>query len=269
MNTLFQDLRYAARTLAKTRGFTTVAILTLALGIGANVAIYSVVRAILLNPLPFPHPEQLVRVFDDLRGSNIPDVGMSVPEYYDIQDRSGVFQDISPAWAINANVTGGDRPERIEALATTPNYFTLIGYSKTQLGRVYTQQDKVPGFSEITVLSDGLWRRRFGADPNIIGKKLRLDNDLYEIIGVLPPGFRHPGATLETDVDLWICAGYTANPFPPQPIRAARFFPATIARIKPDLTSAQAQAKLDTFVASLRSQYPNEYPVAEGWGLRL
>jgi predicted permease len=269
MGSLVQDLRYAGRTLAKTPGFTTVAILTLALGIGANVAIYSAVRAILLNPLPFPHPEQLVRVFDDLRGSNVPDVGMSVPEYYDITEHTDVFQELSPVWAINANVTGGDRPERVEALATTPNYFTLIGYTKTQLGRVYTQQDKVPGFSELTVISDGLWRRRFGADPNVIGKQLRLDNDLYAIIGVMPPGFRHPGGTLETDVDLWICAGYTANPFPAPPIRAARFFPAMIGRLKPGLNIAQAQAKLAAFTGGLRNQYPNDYPAAEGWTLRL
>ena len=269
MSSFVQDLRYAVRMLAKTPGFTVVAILTLALGIGANVAIYSVVRAILLNPLPFPHAERLVRVYDDLRGSNVPDVGMSVPEYYDITEHAGVFDALSPAWAISADVTGGDRPERVEALATTPDYFTLLGYTKTQLGRVYTEQDHVPGFSELTVISDGLWRRRFGANPNVIGKKLRLDNDLYAIVGVMPPGFRHPGSTLETDVDLWICAGYIANPFPAPPIRAARFFPVTIGRLKPDLSIPQAQAKLASFAAGLRTQYPNDYPAAEAWTLRL
>src|SRR6202007_1944370 len=111
MNSFLQDLRSAARMLAKSPGFTTVAILTLALGIGANVAAFSVVHAVLLRPLPFPHPEQIVRVFDDLRASNIHDVGMSAPELWDLRDRSGVFEEISVVWPINANLTGGDRPE--------------------------------------------------------------------------------------------------------------------------------------------------------------
>jgi predicted permease len=268
MNSFLQDLRFAYRMLAKTPGFSIVAILTLALGIGANVAIFSVVHAVLLNALPFPHPEQLVRVYNDLRGSNIPDVGMGILELQDFQERSGVFQDISPIWPINANVTGGDRPERVEALTTSPNYFTILG-ARARLGRVFTKQDAVPGFSEITVISDGLWKRRFGSDPNILGKKIRLDNDLYEVIGVMPPEFRHPGRTLETDVDLWICAGYVAAPFPTQPVRAQRFFPATMGRLKPGLSVAQAQAQLDTFVASMSRQYPNDYPAAQGWTVRL
>src|ERR1700732_4441598 len=250
MSSFLSDLRYAYRMLAKPPGFTTVAILTLALGIGANVATYSVVPAVLLNPLPFPQPQQLVRVFDDLRGSNVPDVGISVPELGDYQDRSGVFSDISVVWPISANITGGEHPERVETLATSPNYFTILG-ANPALGRIYTKQDALPGFTEVIVISDGLWRRMFGADPHILGRKLRLDNDLYAVIGVLPPNFRHPGRTLETDVEAFIAAGYAANPFPPQPIRAARFLPGAIARLKPGLTIPQAQAPLEAFDASL------------------
>ena len=268
MISFLSDLRYAYRMLVKTPGFTIVAVLTLALGIGANVATFSVVHAVLLNPLPFPHPGQLVRVFDDLRGSNVPDVGMSVPELVDYQDRSGVFSDISVVWPISANLTGGDRPERVEALATSPNYFTLLG-ANPEVGRIYTKQDAVPGFSEIVVISDALWHRLFGADPQILGKKLRLDNDLYVVIGVMPPNFRHPGRTLETDVDAYICAGYAANPFPAPPQRSIRFFPGAIARLKPGLRIPQAQAQLETFDASLSRQYPNEYPPAAGWVPRL
>src|SRR3984957_3497033 len=268
MSSFLSDLRYAYRMLAKTPGFTTVAILTLALGIGANVATYSVVHAVLLNPLPFPQPQQLVRVFDDLRGSNVPDVGMSVPELVDYQDRSGVFSDISVVWPISANITGGEHPERVETLATSPNYFTILGVNPA-LGRIYTKQDALPGFSEVIVISDGLWRRMFGADPHILGRKLRLDNDLYAVIGVLPPNFRHPGRTLETDVEAFIAAGYAANPFPPQPIRAARFLPGAIARLKPGLTIPQAQAQLEAFDASLARQFPTDYPPATGWVPRL
>ena len=109
MDSIFQDIRYAFRMLAKSPGFTIVAVLTLALGIGANVATFSVVYAVLLRPLPFPHPEQLVRVFDDLRSSNVKNVGMSAPELWDLQDRSGVFQDLSAVWPIDSDIAGGDR----------------------------------------------------------------------------------------------------------------------------------------------------------------
>jgi len=152
-----QDLRYAFRTLLKSRGFTIVAVLTLALGIGANVATFSVVYGVLLKPLPFPQPEQLVRVFDDLRGPNDKDVGMSAPELWDLQDRSGVFQEISAVASSNSAIAGGDRIVRAESLVTSPDYFTLLR-AKPELGRVYTQQDAAPGFIEPTVISNGFWR---------------------------------------------------------------------------------------------------------------
>src|SRR6202023_3282879 len=140
MTSFGQDLRYALRMLLKSPAFTYVAVLTLALGIGANVALFSVVYAVVLRPLPFPNPEQLVRIFDDLRGSSEQDVGMSVPELWDLQDRSGVFQEISAVAPSNSAVAGGDRTVRAESLVTSPDYFTLLGV-KQQLGRVYTQQD--------------------------------------------------------------------------------------------------------------------------------
>jgi hypothetical protein len=145
MFSFVQDLRYALRMLLRSPGFTIVAVLTLALGIGANVATFNVVYAVLLRPLPFPHPEQLVRVFDDLRGPNEQDVGMSAPELWDLQDRSGVFQDISAVAPSSSAIGGGDRTVRAESLVTSPDYFTLLG-ANAQLGRVYTQRDAVPGF---------------------------------------------------------------------------------------------------------------------------
>src|ERR1700683_5737953 len=120
------DCRYAARRLRQSPGFAAAAILPWALGIGANVAVFTVVQAVLLNPLPYPHPEQLVRVFDDLGGSNSRDIGASAPELWDMRDRSDVFQDISAIWPTDANLTGGEKPARIEALATSTNYFTML-----------------------------------------------------------------------------------------------------------------------------------------------
>jgi len=268
IETTGQNLRYAARMLRRSPGFTLVSILTLALGIGANVAIFTVVDAVLLQPLPFPHPEQLVRVYDDVRNSNTHDVGMSVPELWDLRDHSGVFQDISVLFPADANLTGGDHPERIEFLGTSPNYFTLLG-ARPQLGRVFTTDDAQPGFTLGVVISDAFWRRTFGADPQVLGRKIRVDNDLYTIVGVMPSGFRHPGRTLGADVDLWAAAGYSAAPFPSPVIRAARFLPGAMGRLKPGLSVAQAQAKLDSFVAQLSRQFPDEYPSASGWSLRL
>jgi predicted permease len=269
MESFIQDIRYALRMLAKSPGFTAVAVLTLALGIGANVATFSVVYGVLLRPLPFAHSEQLVRVFDDLRGPNTPDVGMSAPELWDLQDRSGVFQDISAVAPGNSAIGGGDRVVRAESLITSPDYFSLLGATKPQLGRVYTAQDSVPGFLEPVVISDGFWRRNFGSDPNILGRKIHLDNDLYTIVGVMPPGFRHPGRTLNTDVDVWAATSFNGLPFPVPADRSIRLIPGAIARLKPGLTVAQAQAKLDAYVSQLSRQYPTEYPAAAVWALRL
>jgi len=263
-----QDLRYSLRMLLKSPGFTIVALLTLVLGIGANVATFSVVYAVLLRPLPFPRPEQLVRVFDDLRGPNEQDVGMSAPELWDLQERSGVFEDLSAVAPSSSAVGGGDRTVRAESLVTSPDYFALLG-AKPELGRVYTRQDAVPGFLESVVISDGFWRRNFGSDPNIIGRKIRLDGDLYTIVGVMPPGFRHPGRTLDTDVEVWLAAGFNAVPFPVPAVRSQRMLPGAIGRLKPGLTVAQAQGQLDSYISQLSQQYPTEYAAAAAWAVRL
>jgi predicted permease len=268
IETTGQNLRYAARMLRRTPGFTLVAILTLALGIGANVAIFTVVHAVLLEPLPFPHPEELVRVYDDLRTSNTHDIGMSVPELWDLRDKSGVFQDISVIFPLDVNITGGDHPERVEFLATNANYFTMLGV-RAELGRTYLPSDALPGFSEPVVISDAYWRRAFGADPKVVGTKIRADGDLYTVAGVMPPGFRHPGRTLGPDVDIWGTGGLAAPPFPTPVVRAMHYLPGAMGRLKAGLTVSQAQAQLDNFVAQLTRQFPDEYPAAAGWSIRL
>ena len=265
---IFNDLRYAARMLRKMPGFSAIAIITLSLGIGANTAIFSVVDAVLLRPLPFPKPDKIVLVRDDLPGRQVENVGISVDELRDLQERSGVFEEVSALWPIDANLTGSDRPERIEVLAVSPNYFSLLGV-KAQLGRVFGEQDKAQGFAEGVVISDGLWRRLFGSDPNVLGRKVYMDSDGYKVIGVMPPGFRHPGQTLRNDVEMWATAGYAANPFPQPPVRNQRILPGAIGRIKSELTVQQAQAKLDAFVANLRNEFPKDYPPEAGWTVRL
>jgi putative ABC transport system permease protein len=149
----FADLRYACRSLLKTPGFTIIAVLTLALGIGANVAIFTVVNAVLLRPLPFQHPERLVRVFEDLDGVGAKDVGMSEPEVEDLR-RANVFDDMSVIWPVSTALSGGDHTERIEMLGTGFDYFQTLG-AQPALGRVYGPRDAVPGF--IRSRSDQRW----------------------------------------------------------------------------------------------------------------
>jgi putative ABC transport system permease protein len=226
------------------------------------------VYGVVLKPLSFPQPEQLVRVFDDLRGPNDKDVGMSAPELWDLQDRSGVFQEISAVASSNSAIAGGDRTVRAESLVTSPDYFTLLR-AKPELGRVYTQQDAAPGFIEPTVISNGFWRSYYGSDPKIIGRKMRLDGDMYTIVGVMPAGFRHPGPTLDTDVEVWVGTGFNGKPFPVPATRSQRMIPGAIGRLKPGMTVAEAQARLDSYVSQLSRQYPTDYPAASAWGLRL
>lgn len=268
MNTFLNDLRYAARMLRSNLGFTLVAVLTLAFGIGANTAIFSVVNAVVLRPLPFPKPEQIVIIRDDLTGRQIEDVGMSVDELKDLQERSGVFEQVSAVWPVDANLTGSERPERIELLAVSPNYFALLG-AHAQLGRVFgPEEQQAQGFAEGVVISDGLWKRLYGSDRNILGRKVYADTDLYTIIGVMPPEFRHPGKTLRNEVDMWATAGFSANPFGP-PVRAARMLPGAIGRLKDGTNLEQAQGKLDALVAQLQTEFPKEYPPQAGWKLNV
>ncbi len=267
MNTA-HDLRYAARMLKNNLGFTVVAVLTLAFGIGANTAIFSVVNAVVLRPLPFPKPEQIVILRDDLTGRQIEDVGLSVDELKDLQERSGVFQQVSAVWPVDANLTGSERPERIELLAVSPNYFSLLG-AHAQLGRVFgPEEQQAKGFAEGVVISDGLWKRLFGSDPNILGRKVYADTDLYTIVGVMPAEFRHPGKTLRNEVDMWATAGFAANPFGP-PVRAQRILPGAIGRLNDGTDVNQAQAKLNTLVANLQTEFPKEYPSEAGWSVRV
>jgi predicted permease len=265
---LLFDLRYALRLLLRSPGFSLTVIATTALGIGAATAIYSVIEATLLHPVPYPSPAELVRVEDDLPGAGAQDVGVSIPEWRDLES-SGLFQFVAIAGhGANVNLNGGARPLRLSFKAVTPNYFALLGVG-AQLGRTFDPRDVTPGYNLQAVISDGLWRREFGAAPDIVGKVLRLDNDPYQVIGVMPRGFRDQGSTSdEQGVELWLGAGYVGLPFPP-PDRGVRHNRAVIARLKPGASIAVAQERLDALVASLKQQYPSDYPPQAAWTVRL
>jgi predicted permease len=263
---LFQDLRYAVRMLLRSPGFAFIAIATMALGVGATTAIYSVIDATLLHPLPYPNPSELVRIQDDLPGVGAQDVSVSVPEWKDLEN-SGIFQYVALDYFASMNLTGSAQPTRIAYKGVTPNYFAMLGVG-AQLGRTFDPGDNTPGVIPEVVLSDGLWKSAFGADPRILEKTVRLDHDVYQVVGVMPPGFRDQGETSEErNMELWVAGGFADPPFPPA-LRNSRFGTA-FARLKPGLSVASAQAHIDALVASLKKQYPADYPAQAAWTIRL
>ena len=267
METLLQDVRYGLRMLCKKPTFTVVAVLTLALGVGANTAIFSIVNAVLLRSLPYRDPGGLVKIAFNNPGLGLRDVPFSVPEMEDLRNRAGVFEDVCGVVSASVNLTGAKQPERLELLVTSPNYFSMLG-STPQIGRLFGPQDFALGFAPAVVISDGLWRRSYGADPNVLGRSLRLDNDPYTIVGVLPPGFRHPGRTVARDVEIWATAGFSADPAP-KPARSTRILPTAIGRLKPGLTLEQAQARLTAMAAQLRQDFPTDYPPQAQWTVEI
>src|SRR5689334_2147084 len=267
MTTLLQDLRYGLRGLWKSPGFTIVAVLSLALGVGANTAIFSIVNAVLLRSLPFSHPERLVKIVASNRAVGARDIGLSVPEFDDLRSRAGVFEQVTVTQGGPTNVTGGDRPQHLELLEVSPNYFSTLGIS-AQLGRVFGPGDEAQGFAETALISDSLWARGFGRDPGVLGRKMRLDNDPYTIVGVLPPGFRHPGSKVSTDVEVWVTAGFRGDPFP-TPVRSLRILPEAFGLLKPGITLEQAQSRLDALASELRAEYASDYPAGSDWSIEV
>ena len=267
MTTLVQDMRYGLRALWKSPGFTSVAVLSLALGVGANTAIFSIVNAVLLRSLPFPDPERLVKVIASNRGVGARDIGFSVPELDDLRTRAGVFDQVTASQGGPTNLTGGDRPQHLELLEVSANYFSILGTS-AHIGRVFGPRDDVPGFAEAIVISDSLWARGFGRDPGVLGRKIQLDNDSYTIVGVLPPGFRHPGPAAATDIEVWTAVGFRADPFP-KPDRGLRVFPGAIGLLKPGIGPELAQSRLEALAAQLRAEYSTNYPAGSDWSIEV
>ena len=268
IDVFIQDLRFSVRMLRKSPGFTAIVVLTMAIGIGATCAIFSVVDATLLHPLKYPHSEQLVRIVDDLTGIDAHDVGMSEPEWQDMQ-HSGIFEYVSPTWYDDNNLTGSAEPVRVSLLIEAPDYFALLGV-KAEIGRTFPPEDHSPGFTTEVVISDGLWKRQFGSDPNILGREIRLDTDLYHIVGVMPPSFHDPGTSVrERNIEVWAPTSFYGPPLNDHPLRSGRNLPTAIARLKSGLSIAAGQRRVDALIEALRKQFPGDYPAQMGWKVRL
>jgi putative ABC transport system permease protein len=256
MQTLWQDLRYGARMLLKKPGFTLIAVVTLALGIGANTAIFSVVNAVLLSPLPYTEPERLVWIWGNFRGGTNT-ASVSQLDFLDYREQNRSFEHLGAFSSENAfvNLTGGGEPERLRASVVTANYFDIFGV-KPALGRGFTAEEEQLGRHLVVVLSYGLWQRRFGGDPSIIGKTIMLNDRSLNVLGVMPAGFQPPQAA-----ELWAPMPLSA---PVNNRKSHSIRP--IGRLKPGVTIGQAQADMDAVARRLEEQYPD---TNAGWNWRL
>jgi putative ABC transport system permease protein len=254
MGGFWQDMKYGMRMLMKRRGFTAIAILTLALGIGANTAIFSVINAVLLSPLPFENAERLVRVGGrDLRKPGELPGSFSPPDFYDWRARNTVFEEIAAIDGWSPSLTGAGEPERIQAAKVSANFFSVLKVNPAA-GRAFLPDEERRGNHYVVVLSHALWQRRFGGDPSIINQQIELTGEKLTVVGIMPPDFQMP-RLMGYDYDepeLWI-------PFAPDLknwSRSGRSVDAAIGRLKPNVSVEQAQSELDSIGQQLQEQYP-------------
>ncbi|MFN8001535.1 MAG: ABC transporter permease [Acidobacteriota bacterium] len=247
MTTLLQDLRYGVRMLRKRPGFMLVVILTLAIGIGLNTAIFSVVNAVLLRPLPFRQPEQLVRVYSEFPTMNLRKFWLSAPEFIDLQNEAKSWESLG-AWATGgANVGAAGEPMRVSATRVTPSLIETLGV-QPMLGRNFSKEEAAVGGPRAVMLSHGLWQRAFGGAPDIIGKEVRINEQPNVVVGVMPQGYVFPPGSNEP-VDVW-------TPFqfdPANPGNRGGHFLSVIGRLKPGVSVAQAMAEIEMLESGWKS----------------
>ena len=258
MDKLLQDLRYSARMLAKKPVFTAVALLTLALGIGANSAIFSVVNAVLLRPLPYTDPERLVMLFHSYPTANLPRAAVSPGGFMDYREQANSFEQLTAFQGQGVNLTDGDEPERIQGMSVSANFFETLGVNPLK-GRGFSPEEERPGNNSVVILSHGLWQRRFGSDPSILDRTLMLNGTPYSVIGVLPATFKMP-----QEGELFTPLAFTPEQL--SPAQRGWEFLNVIGRLKPGVTPAQAQAEMDSISDKLREQF---YASNSRWGVKV
>lgn len=246
MNGLLLDLRFAARGLRRTRGFTIVVLLTLALGIGANSAIFSVVNTVLLKPLPYKDPSRLVTVFHDYPSLKL-EAPITAPGFRDYRDRTRSFEQFAVQSGWNANLTGAGDPERIAANQVSQQFFPALGIPPL-IGRTFLPEEEEPGNHRVVVLSHGLWSRLFGEDRSAVGRQISLNGEQYDIIGVMPSAFVDPW---NRDAELWAPLAFT-----PQQLQSRNEYLAVTARLKPGVSIQQAQTELSALSETIRTENP-------------
>ena len=262
LETPWKDLRFAVRMLRKSPGFTAVAVLTLALGIGANTAIFSVVSAVLLRPLPYANPSQLVFVSEGKADAGISGLGLSYPAFTGLQDDARAFSAIAGFGSHSLVLTGSGEPSEVSTIVVTPEFLSILA-SEPLLGRVFIPADGQRGAAPVVVLSENLWRTRFGADPEILGRSITLDMRPYTVIGVMPASFRTPFVNQANQVWIPIAQDPLYSVWMTKPPQ--EHWMAAIARLRPDISPFQANAELNTISARLAK----EFPVEKGWAIGI
>jgi putative ABC transport system permease protein len=248
-----QDLRYAVRGLRQRPGFTLVAVLTLALGVGANTAIFSVVNGVLLRPLPYERADRLAMIWG--HRNQEPLAELSVPEYWDLRERTHSFAGVAAFTDGNINLTGTGTPERIRAGYFTANTPAVLGVAPA-IGRAFTTEEDLPGGPPVVLLGDGLWRRRFGADPKVIGRVLVLDDTPTTVVGVMPPDFQLPSHYAGAPKELW--APMQLDPAINRGVRGWHFLE-VIGRLRDGVALDAASAETSTLMRGMLATYPMEY----------
>ena len=261
METLIQDLRYAARSLLNSRGFTFVAVLTLALGIGANTAIFSVVNGVLLAPLPYREPERLVTVNHFYPSLNNLRASVSVPGFRDYSARTDLFASAAVENFSAMNFTGAAEPVRVNVTRVTGQFFPMLGVQPA-LGRALRPDEAEAGKNHVVVLTWGFWQRTFGGDRAVLGRKLILDNENYEVVGVMPLSFRD---FFTNRTDLFMPIIFDPADFADS--RRTNEYLSFIGRLAPGVTVERAQSDLHAFAMQLRTTYTNSY--ASDWDLKV
>ena len=260
METLLKDFRYGVRSLLQRPGFAAVAILTLALGIGANTAIFSVVNAVLLRPLPFADPDRLVMYWEDASFAGFPRNTPAAANYVDIKTQNQVFEGMAAANRRSFNLTGDGEPEKVETYAVTADFFPLMGVQPA-LGRAILPEEDKPGANRVVMLSNGLWQKRYGGDANIVGRQLLLSGEKYTVVGVMPAGFQF----LDSKVGLYVPIAFTAQDLASR----GRHYLEVVARLKPGVTVAQADAEVKTIHQRLARDFPEQAGRISGFVLPL
>jgi predicted permease len=257
VESIMKDIRYGLRLLAKNPGFTAVAVLTLALGIGANTAVFSVVDAVLLRPLPYQHPEQLLLISETLPQMSHDEIGVSAAEYYDYREQTHSFSQVAAYESDGFNLTGEGAPLRVNAARLSASAFPLLGVGAS-LGRTFTPEEDRVGFANVVVLSHSLWERQYSRDPKILGKTVKLDEKPYIVVGVMPASFCFPfdGAPFSERADLWLPEAFSLNRLKD---RTMEFGVGLIGRLKPGVTEAQAQKDVENIAAAFMHQHPEAY----------
>jgi predicted permease len=263
MDVFWRDARFAVRSLLRSPAFTAIAVLTLAIGIGANTAIFSVVYSVLLRPLAYAEPERLISIRAAYSGTGAQDIPASQPEYNDLLRDVSALQDLAAVYPISINLTGLGEPQRIQASVVSDNYFRVLGVAPA-MGRDFMPDDDRGQIGYVVIISHDLWQKRFGGDPGVIGKTVRLDDDPMTIIGIMPRGFRHVLESGTSPMEVWAPIALD-NPDPDfLNSRTARVYD-LIGRLKPGRTVDDAHAELGVLTARLREQYPQIYPANQGW----